>query len=64
LEFGVAQIVEIAIRALSPAINDTFTGIASVDLLGEALTIFVAAPRCNGRWFDADGKLRLQVAAA
>ena len=24
LEFGVAQIVEIAIRALSPAINDTF----------------------------------------
>jgi uncharacterized membrane protein len=61
LEFGVAQIVEIAIRALSPAINDTFTGIASVDLLGEALTILAAAPQCNGRWFDADGKLRLQV---
>jgi len=34
------SIVEIAIRALSPAINDTFTGIASVDLLGEALTIW------------------------
>jgi uncharacterized membrane protein len=61
LEFGVAQIVEIAIRALSPAINDTFTGIASVDLLGEALTILAAAPQCNGRWFDADGKLRLLV---
>jgi uncharacterized membrane protein len=61
LEFGVAQIVEIAIRALSPAINDTFTGIASVDLLGEALTILAEAPQCNGRWFDADGKLRLQV---
>jgi uncharacterized membrane protein len=62
LEFGVAQIVEIAIRALSPAINDTFTGIASVDLLGEALTILAAAPQCsNGRWFDADGKVRLQV---
>jgi uncharacterized membrane protein len=61
LEFGVAQIVEIAIRALSPAINDTFTGIASVDLLGEALTILAEAPQCNGSWFDADGKLRLQV---
>src|SRR5277367_5942857 len=61
LEFGIAQIVEIAIRALSPAINDTFTGIASVDLLGEALTILAAAPQRNGLWFDAAGKLRLQV---
>jgi uncharacterized membrane protein len=61
VEFGVAQIVEIAIRALSPAINDTFTGIASVDLLGEALTILAEAPQSSGRWFDTNGKLRLQV---
>jgi uncharacterized membrane protein len=61
LEFGVAQIVEIAIRALSPAINDTFTGIASVDLLGEALTILAETPQSSGRWFDTNGKLRLQV---
>jgi uncharacterized membrane protein len=26
-EFGIAQVVEIAIRALSPAVNDTFTGV-------------------------------------
>jgi Predicted membrane protein (DUF2254) len=61
VEFGVAQIVEIAIRALSPAINDTFTGIASVDLLGEALTILAEAPQSSGRWFDANEELRLQV---
>jgi uncharacterized membrane protein len=61
LEFGVAQIVEIAIRALSPAINDTFTGIASVDLLGETLTILADAPQSSGVWFDTNGKLRLQV---
>jgi uncharacterized membrane protein len=61
LEFGVAQIVEIAIRALSPAINDTFTGVASVDLLGEALTILADAPQRSGRWFDTNGKMRLQV---
>jgi uncharacterized membrane protein len=61
VEFGVAQIVEIAIRALSPAINDTFTGIASVDLLGESLTILAEAPQSSGCWFDTNGKLRLQV---
>jgi uncharacterized membrane protein len=61
LEFGVAQIVEIAIRALSPAINDTFTGIACVDLLGETLTVFAEAPKNDGRWYAADGELRLQV---
>ena len=36
-EFGIAQVIEIAIRALSPAINDTFTGVACVDWLADAL---------------------------
>jgi uncharacterized membrane protein len=61
LEFGIAQIVEIAIRALSPAINDTFTGVASVDLLGEALTILAEAPQRSGCWYDDGGTLRLRV---
>jgi uncharacterized membrane protein len=61
LEFGIAQIVEIAIRALSPAVNDTFTGVASVDLLGEALSILAEAPQIDGNWYDSDGELRLQV---
>jgi uncharacterized membrane protein len=61
LEFGIAQIVEIAIRALSPAVNDTFTGVASVDLLGEALTILVETRRIGGNWYDSNGGLRLQV---
>jgi len=61
IEFGLAQIVEIAIRALSPAINDTFTGIACVDLLGESLTILAAAPKRNGRWRDETNTLRLQI---
>jgi hypothetical protein len=29
-EFGIAQVVEIAIRALSPAVNDTFTGVRAL----------------------------------
>ncbi len=61
LEFGVAQIVEIAIRALSPAVNDTFTGVASVDLLGEALIVLAGTPRIGGDWYGSDGSLRLRV---
>jgi uncharacterized membrane protein len=61
LEFGIAQIVEIAIRALSPAVNDTFTGVASVDLLGEAMTILAKTQRIGGNWYDSEGVLRLQV---
>lgn len=61
LEFGIAQIVEIAIRALSPAVNDTFTGIASVDLLGEALAILTVTRQIGGNWYDSNGGLRLQV---
>ncbi|HUO39667.1 MAG TPA: DUF2254 domain-containing protein [Mycobacterium sp.] len=35
--FGVDQLVEIAIRALSPAVNDTFTAITCVDWLADSL---------------------------
>jgi uncharacterized membrane protein len=37
LPFAVDQLVEIAIRALSPAINDTFTALTCIDWLGESL---------------------------
>ena len=36
-EFAVQQLVEIAVRALSPGINDPYTAIACVDRLGSAL---------------------------
>ncbi|MEO8010417.1 MAG: DUF2254 domain-containing protein, partial [Dokdonella sp.] len=37
VEFAVNQLVEIAVRALSPGINDPFTAVACVDRLGAAL---------------------------
>jgi uncharacterized membrane protein len=37
LSFAVDQLVEIAIRALSPAVNDTFTALTCIDWLGESL---------------------------
>jgi uncharacterized membrane protein len=37
IEFAVNQLVEIAVRALSPGLNDPFTAITCVDHLGSAL---------------------------
>ena len=53
-EFGIAQVVEIAIRALSPAVNDTFTGVACVDWLADALLTPL-----EGNWYDTGSRLRV-----
>jgi uncharacterized membrane protein len=58
-EFGIAQVVEIAIRALSPAVNDTFTGVASVDWLADALLTLAERPPLEGNWYDTSGQLRV-----
>jgi uncharacterized membrane protein len=63
-EFGIAQIVEIAIRALSPAVNDTFTGVACVDWLADTLLVLVENPPLEGNWYDANGTLRVWMPAA
>jgi uncharacterized membrane protein len=62
-EFGIAQIIEIAIRALSPAINDTFTGVACVDWLADALLVLAEKPPLEGNWYDIDGTLRVWMPA-
>jgi uncharacterized membrane protein len=58
-EFGIAQIVEIAIRALSPAVNDTFTGVACVDWLADALLTLAEQPPLEGNWYDTASILRV-----
>jgi uncharacterized membrane protein len=62
-EFAIAQIVEIAIRALSPAVNDTFTGVACVDWLGDALLTIADEPLADGDWYDDTRRLRVRVPA-
>ncbi len=47
LAFAVDQLVEIAIRALSPAVNDTFTAITCIDWLGASLC------RITSHWHPA-----------
>jgi uncharacterized membrane protein len=58
-EFGIAQVVEIAIRALSPAVNDTFTGVACVDWLAGAILTLAERPPLDGNWYDTVGVLRV-----
>jgi uncharacterized membrane protein len=60
-EFGIAQIVEIAIRALSPAVNDTFTGVGCVDWLADALLLAAEASLGDGCWYGRGSKLRLRI---
>jgi uncharacterized membrane protein len=61
LSFAVDQLVEIAIRALSPAVNDTFTALACIDWLGDGLC------KIADRWQpevvhrDATGRVRLII---
>jgi uncharacterized membrane protein len=57
--FGVDQLVEICIRALSPAVNDTFTALTCIDWIGDSLC------KVTGRWQptsvyrDPSGTVRL-----
>jgi uncharacterized membrane protein len=44
VSFGVDQLVEIAIRALSSAVNDTFTALTCIDWIGDSLS------KVTGRW--------------
>lgn len=59
VEFSFQQLVEIAVRALSPGINDPFTAIACVDRLGSALCRLARRDRPSAFRFDPHGRLRL-----
>ena len=59
ISFAVDQLVEIAIRALSSAVNDTFTALACIDWLGEILCRIAGHWQPNPVHRDADGYIRV-----
>jgi uncharacterized membrane protein len=59
LSFAVDQLVEIAIRALSPAVNDTFTALACIDWLGDGLCKIADRWRPATLHRDAAGHVRV-----
>ncbi|MDX1433067.1 MAG: DUF2254 domain-containing protein [Gammaproteobacteria bacterium] len=59
LEFAMGAIVEIALRALSPGVNDPYTAVTCVDRLGDTLSrVLHRGPR-TGRRVDEHGELRV-----
>jgi uncharacterized membrane protein len=60
--FAVDQLVEIAIRALSPAVNDTFTAMTCVDWLGDGLCKIARRWQPEQIHRDAAGHIRLITA--
>ncbi|MGZ4764741.1 MAG: DUF2254 domain-containing protein [Ilumatobacteraceae bacterium] len=62
LSFAIDQLVEIAIRALSPAVNDTFTAITCVDWLSDGLCKITA--NWNPRLVHRDGRGHVRIIAA
>lgn len=59
LALPVDQLVEVAIRALSPAVNDTFTALTCIDWLGDCLCRAARAPLPDGIYRASDGAVRL-----
>jgi uncharacterized membrane protein len=59
VEFAVDQLVEIAVRALSPGINDPFTAMTCVDRLGESLCKLARRTVPSPYRYDEKRKLRV-----
>jgi uncharacterized membrane protein len=59
LEYSLRQLVEIALRALSPGINDPFTAIAVINQLAAALGEVFQRSLQPAVWCDKDGEVRV-----
>jgi uncharacterized membrane protein len=58
--FGIRQLVDIALKALSPGVNDTTTAITCIDRLGEIIGI-IAERRIDGRVMDKWEVVRVEM---
>jgi uncharacterized membrane protein len=59
ISFGFDQLVEIGLRALSPAVNDTFTALTCVDWIAECLCRISTSWRPQRIRRDAEGQIRV-----
>ena len=60
-EFAIDQMVEIAVRALSPGINDPFTAITCIDNLTATLCYLTKIQFPSAYLFDDEGQIRIKV---
>ena len=61
VEFGVLQIVDIALKAISPAVNDPTTAVSCVDQLSRILIRFVSREPPESALYDPPGVVRVLV---
>lgn len=59
VELMVTQLATMAVRALSPAVNDPYTAMSCIDRLGEALSSVGRRPNPPTAYTDDTGRLRL-----
>jgi uncharacterized membrane protein len=57
--FPIQQLVEVALHALSPGINEPFTAITCIDRLGQGLAMLVRRDTPSALRADDEGKLRV-----
>jgi uncharacterized membrane protein len=61
IEFGVLQIVDIALKAISPAVNDPSTAITCLDQLSRVLIRFASRESAPPLFYDPPGILRINI---
>ncbi len=59
LEFPTRHLVEVAVRALSPGINDVYTALAAIDRLSTSLRKMMRRAPPQSAWRDRDGRIRV-----
>lgn len=57
--YGIRQLVDVALKALSPGVNETTTGVLCVDWIGASLVRAAAGCDPSARVYDSDGVLRV-----
>jgi uncharacterized membrane protein len=59
IEYAINQLVEVAVRAMSPALNDPFTALTCLDYLADGIANYVGSGEISPNFYDHNGKLRL-----
>jgi uncharacterized membrane protein len=57
--YAVNQLTEMAVRAMSPAINDPFTAMTCLDYIGDGLALFARRGEISPNIYDSHGNLRI-----
>ncbi|MBE2234763.1 MAG: DUF2254 domain-containing protein [Anaerolinea sp.] len=57
VKYAVNQLTEMAVRAMSPAINDPFTAMTCLDYIGEGMALFIRQGERTALSFDMDDRL-------